>query len=234
MKLLNLVFLMVILLPAYSQNLILNGDFENYTNCPDLSETIQVCKDWRNPNYTTSPDYYNNCDSSGYLRAKFGGPLNGNGYCGIMMFSANTYSYKEYIQGKLIKPMERGRRYRISMQILLDSNSNYYSDLFSIGFSYEPSVWSRKINGYAVIFSDRIVTFTCDSCLKIKNRWTTIQAEFTSKGSEQFINIGYFKNLYNRRKHKIMLRSHTFNSISIDAIEQAYYYIDNVVVEEIK
>lgn len=233
MKLVSLVFFIGITLPAYSQNLLLNGDFEMYDACPQLHGQLQVCKSWRNPNYTTSPDYFNNCDSTGTTKAGYAGPLNGAGYCGIVMFYSKAYSYREFIQGELHQPMLKGKRYRISMQVLLDSNSNYYTDVFSFGLSSEASVWSRMIKGYAGIFSNTILTAGCDSCLKIKGKWVTIHAEYNSRGGERFLTIGYFKDLYTKRKHAKMLRSHTFGNTSKDAIDQAYYYIDNVIVEEI-
>jgi hypothetical protein len=61
---------------SYSQNLVPNGDFEQYSGCPTGYSQIDSALYWTVPTSVNSTDYYNACAISLSVSV----PLNGAGF----------------------------------------------------------------------------------------------------------------------------------------------------------
>ncbi len=123
------------------QNLVPNGNFETYTNCPQNTNQIYYAYPWFQPNYydgsfatSSSTDFYHIC-SVGIV----GVPLNyfgfqfaksGDGYAGIGMYvcynndtscinnDTSTFG-REYLEVKLIQALKKQNKYCFSMYVSL-------------------------------------------------------------------------------------------------------------------
>jgi hypothetical protein len=68
---------------SFAQDLINNGDFEDYSICPDNVSQLSRADYWTS--YGTTPDYYNSCSEAfeadvPYNLAGFQNPASGEGY----------------------------------------------------------------------------------------------------------------------------------------------------------
>ena len=125
----------------YSQNLVLNGSFEETKKCTKstafnlkkLKGSIKSIKG--------SPDYYNSCGSksgnvphntSGYQDAQ-----HGTAYCGLILTTQDfsECQTREFIQLKLAETLKNGYKYDVSFFINLANKSGYYTDQIGIYFS---------------------------------------------------------------------------------------------------
>lgn len=103
------------------ENLVLNGDFEEYWECPDDATQIERCKYVYNPCslLTSTSDYFNACYTSGSGGAPVGIPItnqghqfakSGDGMTGFLCVDATNYQYREYIQLSFSEPMQCGKK----------------------------------------------------------------------------------------------------------------------------
>lgn len=219
-----------------AQNLIPNGNFEEYWQCPqgnDLNDgQLERCKYWWKPTMGTS-DYFNRCNTGvvsvpnnlwGYQE-----PYQGDGYVGLGAVSwnlatgdPNSYQF-EYIQTKLIYPLVKCKSYRFTMYVSLANLSKYCftkigavctaDAIFSINDSFLPS------NGTMINSTSSI----CDTA-----NWVEINGTFTASGSEQFLTIGY---LFDSFENDTLLLQ---NTGFFPDEGYGYYYVDNVSMVEVE
>jgi OOP family OmpA-OmpF porin len=214
--------LLVLLLSTrflFAQNLVPNPSFEDYDSCPQGTSDFSV-KDWVNPT-TATPDYYNVCSSFevgipsnffGYQSAK-----SGSAYIGIHTSNLGNFDsdYREYVQCKLIKPLEVYKTYRISFYVSLSDSSLKACDNIGAYLSKTPVSLADNLNlnFNPQIVSERNVPFSN------KEEWIEISGVFIATGGEQYITIGIFSN--------------NINTSSLDLTSgwfEPYYYIDDVSV----
>src|SRR5688572_28970144 len=100
------------------QNLITNGDFEQYTGCPDNIGQLDSLVSWFNPftppyhdldSLSGSSDYFNSCAPNNIVNVPSNGlsyqpARSGNGYAGIILAVSNFPDYREYIETSLSAP----------------------------------------------------------------------------------------------------------------------------------
>lgn len=96
---------------AGAQNLVPNGSFEEYTQCPPTNGYIEYATGW--VNYRQSPDFYHTCNT-GVLA---GVPLNscgyqypsqGQGYAGVITYDASNQLVREFLGIELQSPLLPG------------------------------------------------------------------------------------------------------------------------------
>ncbi|TNF48298.1 MAG: gliding motility-associated C-terminal domain-containing protein [Bacteroidetes bacterium] len=190
-------------------NLIYNGDFELYSSCPTTPsyptqpvKEIEKCLGWSAPTYGTS-DYLNECSPSlvGIPQNTFGeqNAASGEGYAGLYFSNytggtgSDGYSgimWWEYVQGKIVEPLQKDNYYLYSMKISLAE----YSDLM--------------INEIGVYFSENVISEPNTSSLKLSPQiifqkptffndtieWVTLEGVYIASGNENNLVIGNFKN----------------------------------------
>ncbi len=234
-------------LVAAQQNLVYNGDFEEYSSCPESPSSpfqnpkeIEKCIGWKAPTYGTS-DYFNSCADNDSLigtiwQTPVGTQLNcvgsqipfsGLGYVGAFFTNwdsgYNSDKWWEYVQGKLIQPLEAHKIYKLSLELSLAE----YSDLF--------------INEIGVCLSTHPISSETTSNLSVKpqcifyepnffrdtTEWMHLETFFFADGEEKFITIGNFKDtLLTDTLRRFDLAPLYVNPFS------TYFYIDDVKLTE--
>lgn len=210
---------------AGAQSLVANGGFEEYYRCPASFSTTSrdyFLPGWNSPNKGT-PDHYHQCSwGDNDVPFNWAGQSNahsGMGYSGIYTWSDNGKNYREYVQCELVKPLEKGARYRVEFHFKLSSYSVFATD--RMGLIFSDSVLNRA--------DDKVIKRT-PVVLKMNNNgfrgeaWESASMEYTARGGERSMVIGNFSD--DRSTHHFLLADRKGKSFMLSA--SAYYYIDDV------
>lgn len=214
----------------FSQNLVPNNDFEQYSTCPFTSAQISYCNDWQNGG--ASVDYYNSCDVTNVASV----PINvrgfqyastGNAYIGLITYaldeimdtSISGTDYREPATVELINPLVIGQKYFVSFKAVLtlnDFEACCASNKLGMLFSTVPYTSSNRvpINNFAHVYTNEIITDTVN--------WSTVSGSFVADSAYTYISIGNFYDTTNT----LMIDYHNNYPVS----SAAYYYIDDVKV----
>ncbi len=215
---------------AYTQNLIQNESFENYTNIDCTYGGL----DNGNPPYNhivdnwygyQTPDYFNSiCSTTGWFNMPnnyfgFNYSKNGNAFVGIGIYEKGGYG-KEYIYQHLTQPLQSGKVYCLSFYINRADRFTYA--IKNIGALFSNNLPSLT-NGYEINAIPQVGNQTI--IISDTTNWTQIQGCFTANGSEQYVIIGNFTTNYN---------TDTLNTNSTNLVPgregTSYYYIDDVTL----
>ncbi len=237
-------FLLLILAPlwGYSQNLVPNGDFEEYLICPDLDSgyTIDDCTvSWFGPGVGT-PDYFNSCSQQLdiYGQTSMSTPLNGfgfqepnsgEGYIGLITGLVNGEgSYYEYASVKLFEPLEAYRYYRIEYYISLadsiwwDNGVDHLQYFDSFGAAVSKNSPNELYYGvptpsrysWPVQMRSEAGVFLNDSL-----GWQKIEGVILASGGEEYLTLGCFN-----KWNEVQTNYH----YNFSSLIEAYYFIDDV------
>ncbi len=199
-----------------AQNLIPNGNFEQYSSCPSYWGQINYALFWDSPTYGTT-DYYNLCAPPSQIGVPFnwGGyqqAHSGNAYSGITL--RQSQNYREYLYVPLTSPLISGSCYQFMMYVNLPNNCNsttadigvYFSDIAISGISNDdPLPFVPQINNPLGFIMDTL-------------NWTLISGNYTALGGESYIIIGNFKDDFNS----------AFFLVNPTGQDITYFYIDDV------
>lgn len=221
------VMIMSFAVTAGAQNLVRNPSFEEATGCPkqvsSIGQQLRV-DDWSKPN-TASSDYFNSCNSTPETT---GVPANymgteaasdGEGYVGIVVGIDDEYS--EYVQGRLYEPLVKGERYTVKFKVSLAETSNWAS-------SHMGCVFTKKritSTNYERVIRKTDLQFT--EVIDQTEGWKQLEFEYVAEGGEHYFTLGCFAD-----KSEMESRKMHWSAIKIRS--QAYYYIDDVSVEQVK
>jgi hypothetical protein len=202
----------------YSQNLVNNPSFEDYSECPYSPSQLELSIGWLNPSNIGTPDYFNSCSINYNVPNSFLGfqfAKSGNAYSGIGVYHNIIENGKEYIQTKLKTSLSDNYCYYVSYYINLNNNSSYAVNKFGAYFSND-SV--RTLDGDYIL--NYIPQINYQKTLSDTLNWVKIEGIYKANGNENYITIGVFNN---------------DNELNIDFFEsriinEAYYYIDDVSV----
>lgn len=218
-------------------NLVYNPSFEEYVQCPrivDAYGVLTIVDAWFQPT-RGSADYYNVCGTRecGVPKNKLGeqSPHSGSGYCGI--YCSKTH-YREYLQTQLIRPLLKGRTYRIQYYVSLSEYSSGAVATLGALFTNEmlrDTTWGvlmhkeyrqltpKIVQTIATYYEPQVVN-DYDNVLADTKKWQLISGTFKAAGGELFLTIGNF------------LPVEQSNLTDIDSLTYllpgAYYYIDDV------
>ena len=226
MKYILFAIIVCINLNAYSQNLVINGDFEYYTQCPNHAFQIDRAYPWINPNLANgTPDYFNGCDSTFLVGVPnntlgFRYAHSGVGYAGLAVWTGIA-SLREYIEGELTTSLLAGETYCVSFYVantmickmgtdgigilFTDTLFNYFGPNFEV-LPYQPQVQNPIGN---------IITDTIN--------WVQIQQTYIATGGEHFITIGNFRN--DSMTNTAVIYPNVTNI-------EGYFYIDDVSITQ--
>jgi OmpA-OmpF porin, OOP family len=229
-----IVFLTFLTIHVHGQNLILNGDFEEYYSCPQAPGDFEFCKNWYLANFST-PDYFRRCSKGSfafnipYNHAGMQEPSSGNAYVGLFLISGENPTHREYIQGELRQKLIKGKKYLVSFCVSWGDFSSTFCDRIGFNFSNEKIIRKRKVTWDFAPLSRSVgcVLLPLDS-LKNRDNWHLIKFEYTAKGDENFFIIGVFKdNLSTKYFDKLISKEY------IDKYarkKEAYFYLDDVSI----
>jgi len=216
---------------GYNQNLVSNGDFEQYLTCPTFHNYF--CGNSNLPNWicaSNTPDYFNTCASQSSLVSvpdNFHGfqyPNKGSGYSGVAVYGGGP-NFREMIQSKLDTTLSPGVQYCIYFYISLADTSRYAINKFGAYFSDTAIIPYSLSYGYPYLlpFSPQ-VQYTGGVITDTIN-WIEISGVFTAIGNENYITLGNFE-------YDSLTTIVAFNTAS--GWQACYFYLDDVSVEEVK
>lgn len=211
---------------GYGQNLVPNGDFEQFSGCPTNWSQIDSALFWMNPTIggtgAGTPDYFNSCDTSFLVSVPsnslgFQIPHSGNAYGGIVLYHLNVGSnLREFIEVPLVSTLIANQQYHFEMYANIidegaastDAVAVYFSDTVISGVNnWLPLPFNPQINNMSGNFLDSI-------------NWTLVSGDYTALGGESYLIIGNFKD--------DSLTTTIPNSTSGSARPVAYALIDDV------
>lgn len=227
MKSFSIAILIVVTLPVFGQNIVVNSGFEEYYRCPSSFSTDSrdfFLPGWSSPNNGT-PDHFHQCSwSDNDVPFNWAGQSNahsGLGYAGIYTWSNNGKNYREYIQCELSEPLVKGLRYQIGFFFQLSSYSVFATDRIAIAVS--DSLLSRKDDK---LIRQPVILQKVKEDFYSANTWQEATVEYVAKGGERVLLIGNFSD--DRSTHHVELSSRKGKSFMLSA--SAYYFIDDVSV----
>ncbi|MFT5859569.1 MAG: gliding motility-associated-like protein [Flavobacteriaceae bacterium] len=222
-----LIFLCIGFNSTGQENLILNGDFEEYSVCPDNLTQIERCLNVYNPLYSPPPawsttsDYFNSCaftftdastpnNEQGYQQ-----PQSGNAYVGMLMSRSEFNYYLEYIQLEFSIGLEAGETYAFTVYANLANNVEYSC----------PNIQFKFIEtnlDYNVLLSDIMdADVKYDTLITDTVGWTKIEFEYEATGGEKYLIIGNFDDI-NQTPF-----TYLYNLPGISDGQTTYFYFDN-------
>jgi len=191
-----------------------NNSFESTPTCPETSGLLSTTDKWFSAN-GSSPDLFSQCaqnEETAIPQNSLGNQtvLSGNAYAGILAYSENQG--REYIGIELNEPLTIGLQYFISFKVSLAESSamgiNELGAFFSHTEIIDPANTGR-IGAIPQFENQNALTETSD--------WITVNGNFIATEAYKFLTIGNFS------------ENTTIHAVSGN-LEQAYYYIDDVVV----
>jgi gliding motility-associated-like protein len=203
-----------------AQNLVPNGDFEEYSELPNFLGQINRAVGWNNLNgeyvfFTNkgSPDYHH---SNSWHFAAAPEPFSGKAQAGLITYTT-LGELREYISTSFTTPLITGKKYKLSFYL---SNGNYalagttyLSNGFGATFSMSP---------LSQLFREPVIANSQVFCKEIVSAfgvWEYFTFVFTAEEAYQFIAFGNFNNDQN-------------TLIGPFGAMGAYYYIDKVELVE--
>ena len=164
-----------------AQELVVNGGFESYTQCPAfLGQVDGYVDDWVRTGLG-STDYHNACGWNSHASRT------GDGHLGMIPYDSSP-DYREYATGRLVSPLEAGQTYRLEFWVILSEGRLHAIQEMSAWFTdTEPSfVGSGPPMGVTpqVVHSGGILDDKVD--------WMRVSETFVAAGGEQYITLGNF------------------------------------------
>lgn len=228
------VLLYLLLNLGRAQNLVPNGSFESFTQCPLTGNKIYSATGWFQPckwpggftiNQSSSSDYYSACGGS---NSSYGVPqnysgyqnaFNGVAYIGIA-YMANIVDYREYAEIKLSHSLAMDTKYKLSYRVSLLDGSMFASNQFDAYFSNDSLL---DISWLSVINVVPQITNLTQTIISDTMNWVQVSGSFFANGGETFLTLGNF--------HSDNLTDTVGVNPNSPTINASYYYIDDVSLE---
>ena len=193
-----LLFILFLSINLKGQNLVPNGDFENFPACNNLFGSlpswINLADNTGIPPPWSTPDIFNSCNSNSIFQvpgnfAGFQPAYNGQSYAGIALWNSAYNNFREYIEAPLSSTLQAGVSYSFSMRVNLSNISKYTTD--AIGVYFSDVLISGVQNPCPLNFNPQIVNSSQNFFDTIS--WKKVSAEYIAQGGEKYIIIGNFK-----------------------------------------
>lgn len=212
-------------------NLVPNGSFEIYNDCPKANSAIYTSasifptiQNWMRPTIGT-PDYFNACNltynTAGVPSNEAGYqiPNQGNAYVGLINyynFGTSFDGFREYLQVKLLNPLVAGTEYEFTYFLSptgFKSVANI-SGYFSVN-KFEDFTLKTEINVIPQVTNKMPLTDT--------SSWIKISGTFKAIGGEEWLIMGNFL-----KDNQCTPYSISTGIPDLNLIGQSYIFIDDV------
>lgn len=173
------------------QNLIPNSDFENHKDLPtDIGQGKNCLESWINPVLAGGGDYFHaeaKSKKSNTGKNFFGKqePHSGKAYAGICI----TRNYREYLQTKLLKPLEKGRSYNVEVYISR-GDAKWLGSMKGFCIIFSPDTF--RLQKYGPPMSKPPVVFRNEAGYNNSEEWTLLNAVYEANGTEKYLTFGCF------------------------------------------
>ena len=163
------------------QNLIPNGSFETYRNCPAQDNLLKEAIPWYNPNRAT-PDFYHQCFNTGQMALP---PRTGQGLARLFF----DRGWGEYLGIRLKEPMVANECYHYEMYIATDTPNKYQTETIGAFFSAQPLSAPTSTEMF------NVAPQVLDNLPKLPLlEWKKISGFVNARGGEEYVTIGsYYK-----------------------------------------
>lgn len=163
------------------QNLVPNGSFETYSNCPRQDNLLIEAIPWYNPNRAT-PDFYNTCYQTGQMSLP---PHSGQGV-GRLFFDQG---WAEYLGVRLTKPLDANECYYFEMYVATDTPTKYQTE--TLGAYFSTDLVKNPASTDRFTLQPQILDNSPQASIA-RLQWHRIAGFLTAKGGEQYVTIGSF------------------------------------------
>ena len=203
-------------------NLVPNPSFEDTVACPIYADQVDHALYWYQCRGT--PDYYNYC--SNVLGPYVGVPNNwcgfqyphsGDAFAGMIPYDVTSAPYREYIGVPLLSPTIIGQKYYATLWVSWNGTIGFGLVINKLGITLSTVQYSSAnpypITNNPIAYSDSIYTDSVG--------WGKIRLSFIADSSYQYLMLGnFFDDALTDTVHLGLWSQH------------AYYYIDDVIVDE--
>ncbi|MEO8066214.1 MAG: T9SS type A sorting domain-containing protein [Flavobacteriales bacterium] len=206
-----------------AQELVPNGDFEQYYGCPNYAAQIDSVVQWFDPTGALegSPDYFNSCATStlvgvpsnfsGYQMAR-----SGSGYVGLFAYATPwIWEFREYVEVGLSETLAPDSCYLFSMYVNLARLGTYATE--DIGAYFSDTAIVGVLHDDALPFVPQVTNTT--GFITDTLGWTEVSGLYQAHGGESFITIG---NFHDDSATSLMYVDSALNYHAI------YFYIEDV------
>ena len=152
-------------------------------------------------------------------------PVRGTSYAGIRIYP----EYREFLQVELKDKLKQGQRYYFEMWISDATGTNYYLKQIGASFTRRRVAYTSKTN---VLKYPPQINYVKKKGLRTQTdttQWYLVTGVFKARGNERYLTIGNFseKRFKDRFKKKKLYIPDYWKF-------QAYYYVDEVTLMELK
>lgn len=207
-------------------NLVPNPSFEDFSDCPFSTSSLNYAIGWINPT-GYSPDYFNACDTgmfAGVPKNSFGIQSAKTGYAYAGIITMIETDSREYIQSQLTDQLLANYTYEVSFYVSPADVSTYVSNDVGAYFSAAP-IHSIPANSLLYLpYTPQVQNNPITNPLNARDTWIKVSETFTASGGEQYITIGNFKDdASTDTVHYPTIPTPSF-------FHASYHYIDDVSV----
>lgn len=222
-----LLFAAACTLRVCAQELVPNGDLEQYSSCPDAMGQVARATGWLQPTLG-STDYFNACQAAAN---NVGVPANlfghqqahgGQGYAGIIAFSgpdnlglADTH---EYLSHPLAAPLTPGETYAVEFYVALADISKYAVNDLGALFSVQPP---HRDDMLTITATPQV---SAQTLLTDTSGWMRVHGCVQADSAYAYITIGNF--------HTGATTAFA-DALPASALWFSYYYVDDVSVQHL-
>ncbi len=236
----NKIFFLIFVFSSFianSQNLVINGSFEEYEYLPTKQSQISALSNWDDI-YGTVDTYYegfNLKENISYI-INLSVPHNEYGYQDAFDGKSYIGGYKDNLSfenfaGMLSEELIKGNYYHIEYYVSLADNKRFATDNFGVYFSKEKFVFKTRYKMYEQVLNlEPQIQNPKGRVIDSKKEWTKISGTFKAEGGEKYIIIGSFGSIVNSTWKKTKRKK---NCKKYPKKNTSYYYYDNVLLYEV-
>lgn len=221
---------------SVAQNLIADSSFENNHYIPTEFSSLKASRTWSQPTWGTT-DLFCECYKKKRKYSVVDVPQNmmGNqeahsGTCYAGFFAFSHGNYREYLQTKLLMPLQKGKTYLFSIYVSLADYSRSLVDQLGVCFLV------NKVSQD----NSNIITGVKPSYINIEKTvgndiggWHRVSVQYAAQGGEQYLLLGSFE-IHKLRKSKFKMPKDIKSQINKNSERDSYYYVDDVCLVEIE
>ncbi len=183
-----------------AQNLVPNGSFEEFTECPDFFGQVERCTGWHNLGAAQSADYFNACADGGFpdvpqSSVAWQEAKDGSGYMGAATFLWQTDYYREFFGTQLTDVLQPGIPVHICFHVSAAGFSPDYwhsarwlSKGMGVRFYTEnPGYWSYQNQPYennSALYLNQVLSDTAG--------WIIVSGDYIPDSAYNWIVVGNF------------------------------------------
>lgn len=211
---------------AQSADLVQNGSFEEYEECPfSINSSINTVDHWTQAR--GSVDYLNSC--ANYNFDRFGVPQNfvgdqlartGSAYANFAAYS-NDITLREYLLTELTTALAPEVEYRLEFYVSRADSSNFA--ISNVGGYFSVQSTSGLWPSSAFFVFDPQVESEPSVPIVDSSAWVKVSGTFVAEGGERYLTIGNF-----RSDEDIDTVLRVSNHLPLQRWDASSYYIDDV------